>query len=115
MRARQLAAGVFAAIVATDLGYRVTFTARDNNSAVVVQKQCYVGARLDWTAYQSVPVEALETSVDVPMPNRGIRPGSRCVVVGFVFAWQPAGTTAADGNADPEYIVESTPYLEEQR
>ena len=106
---------LFATIVATDIGYRVTFTARDNNSSVVVQKQCYIGDRLDWSAYQSVPVEALETSVDVPMPNRGIRPGSRCVVVGFVFAWQPAGTTAADGNADPEYIVESTPYLEEQR
>lgn len=107
-------AWLLAAIIASDLGYRVTFTARDNNSSVVVQKQCYIGERLDWTAYQQRPITAFDTSVDVPMPSRGIKAGSHCVVVGFVYAWQVEGNTDAAGNADPEYIVESTPYLEEQ-
>lgn len=106
---------LFASIVATDTGYRVTFMSRDNNSQVLVFKQCWVGSAVAWQSAQGAYIDYGDTVVDVPRgSDRGIPKGSRCTIVGYVYAYQVPDNADAAGNKDPEYVAESTEYLEEQ-
>lgn len=112
---RRIAVLIYATIVATQLGYRVTFTARDNNSQVLVFKNCLKDGKLVWFAAQGAYVEGTQTEVELRFnSDRGIPAGAKCNILGEVFAYQVPGNTDAGGNPDPEYVAETTEYLEEQ-
>lgn len=111
---RRIAVLIYATIVATQLGYRVTFMSRDNNSQLLVFKQCWRGDKLEWQSAQGTYIDYGQTEAEVQFHDRGIPKGLKCTIVGYVYAFQVPDNADAGGNKDPEYVAESTPYLEEQ-